>query len=127
MKITYINAKNPGATHDSISFNMSPLKAHLEEQHLNGRRNTWLLGDARYALKPYLMTAFKNSEEGSPQRAYNKQHAKARSIIERTIRVLKMFVAGKSSPLFSKKSNTNYLCVCTFAQHLSALQCSTSG
>ncbi|XP_054739777.1 histone H2A-beta, sperm-like, partial [Anastrepha obliqua] len=31
-------------THDSMAFNMSPLKAHLEEQHLNGRRNTWLLG-----------------------------------------------------------------------------------
>ncbi|XP_053948747.1 putative nuclease HARBI1 isoform X2 [Anastrepha ludens] len=93
MKITYINAKNPGATHDSMAFNMSPLKAHLEEQHLNGRRNTWLLGDAGYALKPYLMTPFRNSEEGSPQRTYNKQHAKARS---------------KSSSLFSKKSNTNY-------------------
>ncbi|XP_054727491.1 putative nuclease HARBI1 [Anastrepha obliqua] len=78
MKITYINAKNPGATYDSMAFNMSPLKAYLEEQHLNGRRNTWLLGDAGYALKPYLMTPFRNSEEGSPQRTYNKQHAKAR-------------------------------------------------
>ncbi|XP_053964961.1 putative nuclease HARBI1 isoform X1 [Anastrepha ludens] len=89
MKITYINAKNLGATHDSMAFNMSPLKLHLEEQHLNGRRNTWLPGDAGYALKPYLMTPFRNSEEGSPQRTYNKQHAKARSIIERTIGVLK--------------------------------------
>ncbi|XP_054745058.1 putative nuclease HARBI1 [Anastrepha obliqua] len=72
-----------------MTFNMSPLKAHLAEQHLNDRRNTWLLGDAGYALKPYLMTAFRNSEEGSPKRTSNKQHAKARSIIEKTIGVLK--------------------------------------
>ncbi|XP_036328564.1 putative nuclease HARBI1 [Rhagoletis pomonella] len=89
MKIRYINAKNPGATHDSMVFHMSSLKAHLEQQHHNGIRNTWLLGDAGYALKPYLMTPFRNSEEGSPQRTYNKQHAKARNIIERTIGVLK--------------------------------------
>ncbi|XP_036339753.1 uncharacterized protein LOC118749080 isoform X1 [Rhagoletis pomonella] len=62
MKIRYINAKNPGATHDSMVFNMSSLKIHLEQQHLNGLRNTWLLGDAGYALKPYLMTPFRNSE-----------------------------------------------------------------
>ncbi|XP_053968123.1 putative nuclease HARBI1 [Anastrepha ludens] len=89
MKITYMNAKNPVATHDSMTFNMLPLKAHLKEQHLNGRPNTWFLGDVGYALKPYLMTPFRNFEEGSPQRTYNKQHAKARSIIERTIGVLK--------------------------------------
>ncbi|XP_036322062.1 putative nuclease HARBI1 [Rhagoletis pomonella] len=80
MKIRYINAKNPGATHDSMVFNMSSLKTQLEQQHLNGPRNTWLLGDAGYALKPYLMTPFRKSEEGSLQRAYNKQHAKGRTL-----------------------------------------------
>ncbi|XP_039968061.1 putative nuclease HARBI1 [Bactrocera tryoni] len=89
MNIRYINAKNPGATHDSMIFNMSALKAYLEQQVENGFRNTWLLGDAEYALKTYLMTPFRNSEEGSPESRYNTQHSRARNIVERTIGVLK--------------------------------------
>ncbi|XP_067636860.1 putative nuclease HARBI1 [Eurosta solidaginis] len=89
MSIRYINAKYPGATHDSMVFSMSALKSHLKQQHQDGTRNTWLLGDAGYALKPYLLTPFRNTEDGSAQRIYNTQHAKGRNIIERTIGVLK--------------------------------------
>ncbi|XP_055905488.1 putative nuclease HARBI1 [Eupeodes corollae] len=89
MKIRFINAKHPGSTHDSNVFNMSSLRTLLEREHQRGQTNTWLLGDAGYPLKPYLMTPFRNTESGSLESAFNKKHAQGRNIIERTIGVLK--------------------------------------
>ncbi|XP_055906755.1 putative nuclease HARBI1 [Eupeodes corollae] len=89
MKIRFINAKHPGSTHDSNVFNMSSLRTLLEREQQRGQTNTWLLGDAGYPLKPYLMTPFRNTETGSLESAFNKKHAQGRNIIERTIGVLK--------------------------------------
>ncbi|XP_017466218.1 PREDICTED: putative nuclease HARBI1 isoform X1 [Rhagoletis zephyria] len=89
MNIKYINAKHPGATHDSMVFQMSGLKRQLESMYNRGESNTWLLGDAGYALAPYLLTPYRNPEEGSVESLYNSRHSKARNIIERTIGVLK--------------------------------------
>ncbi|XP_017473901.1 PREDICTED: uncharacterized protein LOC108364652 [Rhagoletis zephyria] len=66
MKIRYVNAKYPGATHDSAVFNMSALKPQLEDDYHRGERNI-LLGDAGYALQPYMLTPFRNLEEGSAE------------------------------------------------------------
>ncbi|XP_017477940.1 PREDICTED: putative nuclease HARBI1 isoform X2 [Rhagoletis zephyria] len=46
-------------------------------------------GDAGYPLGRIIMTPFRNTVDGSPQRNYNKIYAKARNSIERTIGVLK--------------------------------------
>ncbi|XP_067619872.1 putative nuclease HARBI1 [Eurosta solidaginis] len=75
MTIRYINAKYPGAPHDSLVFNMSALNSHLEQLH-QGLRNTWFLGDAGYVLKPCLLTPFRNPEDGSAESINNTQHAK---------------------------------------------------
>lgn len=42
MRIRYINAKYPGATHDANVFNMSALKQQLEEEYRRGERNMLL-------------------------------------------------------------------------------------
>ncbi|XP_036341308.1 putative nuclease HARBI1 [Rhagoletis pomonella] len=43
MRIRYINAKYPGATHDANVFNMSALKQQLEEEYRSGERNVLLV------------------------------------------------------------------------------------
>ncbi|XP_062551170.1 putative nuclease HARBI1 [Armigeres subalbatus] len=90
--IRYVDANNPGANHDSFIWNISPLDALLNEQFLNGERNTWLLGDAGYPLRTYLITPFRNSNNApssSRQARFNDIHSKTRNVIERTIGVMK--------------------------------------
>lgn len=48
-----------------------------------------ITGDAGYGLKPYLITPFRSTSDGSRERIFNNKHAKARNIIERTIGLLK--------------------------------------
>ena len=47
------------------------------------------LGDAEYPLKPYLITAYRSTVEGSAEAIFSTKHAKARNVVERTIEVLK--------------------------------------
>ncbi|XP_036334979.1 putative nuclease HARBI1 [Rhagoletis pomonella] len=88
MRIRYINAKYPGATHDANVFNMSALKQQLEEEYRSGERNM-LLGDGGYALQPYMLTPYRNPEPGSAECMFNGKHSQGRNIVERTIGVLK--------------------------------------
>ncbi|XP_036340137.1 putative nuclease HARBI1 [Rhagoletis pomonella] len=89
MKIRYVNAQYPGSNHDSHIMNVSNARCFFERNYLNGERNTWILGDAGYSLEPWLMTPFRSPPPGSSESHYNKIHAKARNIIERTIGLLK--------------------------------------
>ncbi|XP_065093820.1 putative nuclease HARBI1 [Ochlerotatus camptorhynchus] len=91
-RIRYVDANNPGANHDSFIWNSNPLDGVLNAKYENGERNTWLLGDAGYPLKPYLITPFRSSTgvPSSPmQTKFNEIHSKTRLIIERTVGVLK--------------------------------------
>ncbi|XP_055916716.1 putative nuclease HARBI1 isoform X2 [Eupeodes corollae] len=88
MKIRFINAKYPGSTHDANVFNMSTLRVILERETERGQSNSFLL-DGGYPLKPYLLTPYRDPELASRESAFNKKHAQARNIIERTIGVLK--------------------------------------
>ncbi|XP_067613022.1 putative nuclease HARBI1 isoform X1 [Eurosta solidaginis] len=89
MNIKYVNAKHPGATHNSMVFQMSVLKPQLEAMYDHGEANTWLLGDAGYALTPYLLMPYRNADEGTLESMYNNRHSKARNMIEKTIGVFK--------------------------------------
>lgn len=50
---------------------------------MQGRINTWLLGDAGYPLQPWLMTPVLNAEENTPEGAYTRAHIRTRNVIER--------------------------------------------
>lgn len=108
MIIRFVDARHPGASHDSHVWRTSQFKQKLEQEN---ELNTWVLGnitlrviqlhviygkfilissgDAGYPLQSYIMTPFRMAESGSPQAKYNMVHSKARNIVERTIGVLK--------------------------------------
>lgn len=91
-RIRYVDANNSGASHDSFIWNNSPLDRRLNEKYISGERQTWLLGDAGYPLKPYLITPFRFSASTSSfprQSKFNEIHSKTRMVVERTIGVLK--------------------------------------
>ncbi|XP_017465227.1 PREDICTED: uncharacterized protein LOC108358413 isoform X1 [Rhagoletis zephyria] len=70
MRIRYVNAQYPGSNHDSHIWNVSNARYFFEKKYQDGERNTWLLGDARYALEPWLMTPFRSPPSGSPEDAF---------------------------------------------------------
>ncbi|XP_036320596.1 putative nuclease HARBI1 [Rhagoletis pomonella] len=44
LKIRYVDASHPGASHDSLIWNVSELRSHFETEFSNHPRNFWLLG-----------------------------------------------------------------------------------
>ncbi|XP_050336478.1 putative nuclease HARBI1 [Bactrocera neohumeralis] len=89
---TFVNAKFPGATHDSGIWATSDLREQLIRQHTNTseqqRRESWLLGDQGYPLEPWLLTPVGTPNTHKEQK-YNKLHGSARNCIERAFGVLK--------------------------------------
>ncbi|XP_054745868.1 putative nuclease HARBI1 [Anastrepha obliqua] len=58
LKIHYVDASHPGASHDSLIWNVGELRSHFETQFSNHQRIFWLLGDAGYPLEPWLITPY---------------------------------------------------------------------
>ncbi|XP_064637860.1 putative nuclease HARBI1 [Lineus longissimus] len=79
-KLKFVNIVNrwPGSTHDSRIFNNSRISLQFEQGQFNGL----LLGDKRYACRPFLMTPFRNPD-GLAENAYNRSHKRTRSVVER--------------------------------------------
>ncbi|XP_036347577.1 putative nuclease HARBI1 [Rhagoletis pomonella] len=44
MVITFVDARHPGANHDSFVWNVSHAEQELKSDYNNGKTNTWLLG-----------------------------------------------------------------------------------
>ncbi|XP_037808570.1 putative nuclease HARBI1 [Lucilia sericata] len=88
MFITYVDARHPGASHDSFVWNHSSADHYFKTLFLNGKRNFWLLGDSGYKLLPYMLTPYGNPTEPW-QKKFNEKHSKTRNIIERCFGVLK--------------------------------------
>ncbi|XP_017477939.1 PREDICTED: putative nuclease HARBI1 isoform X1 [Rhagoletis zephyria] len=76
-------------TINRISGSLTPDTQVLIMIPIYGMYIKLFLGDAGYPLGRIIMTPFRNTVDGSPQRNYNKIYAKARNSIERTIGVLK--------------------------------------
>ncbi|XP_036319893.1 putative nuclease HARBI1 isoform X2 [Rhagoletis pomonella] len=86
MEIVAVDASHPGSCHDSFIWNQS----YARQFYSNNRaQNTWILADSGYALETFVMTPYRNPQHGSIEHAFNKRHASARNIIERTIGLLK--------------------------------------
>ncbi|GBP09729.1 Putative nuclease HARBI1 [Eumeta japonica] len=88
LKILNVNAKYPGARHDSYIWSCSAVRRVLQRSYENGN-HIFLIGDSGYPLEPYLMTPLPNQPEGTPKFRYNESLCKARNPIERLFGVLK--------------------------------------
>ncbi|XP_036345841.1 putative nuclease HARBI1 [Rhagoletis pomonella] len=89
LKILNVNARYPGARHDSYIWSSSAVRQVMQRAFENGNRNMFLIGDSGYPLEPWLMTPLPNQPEGSPKFRYNEALCKARNPIERLFGVLK--------------------------------------
>ncbi|XP_061397607.1 putative nuclease HARBI1 [Musca vetustissima] len=89
MRITYLDCRYGGASHDSHVWTLSNAKQKLKERFERGENGYWLIGDSGYPLEPWLLTPYRNATENSPESRFNKKFCKGRSIIERVFGVLK--------------------------------------
>ncbi|XP_049310675.1 putative nuclease HARBI1 [Bactrocera dorsalis] len=89
MVIRCVDARYGGSSHDSFVWNNSALKTYLEQTYQRGDHNSVYLGDCGYPLHEYLWRPFRNALPGSVESNFNKKHAKARNVVERTIGVMK--------------------------------------
>ncbi|KAJ3658698.1 hypothetical protein Zmor_010423 [Zophobas morio] len=88
-KIFRINAAHGGANHDAFIWWQSNIAQILEQRFTGGDRTSWLLGDSRYQLQPYLITPVRNPADDTPEHRLNIAHRSARSCVERCIGILK--------------------------------------
>ncbi|KAL4719983.1 hypothetical protein ACJJTC_002075, partial [Scirpophaga incertulas] len=88
LNILSVDASFGGATHDSFIWNQHPIRRHLIQLNDAGEE-VYFLGDSGYAQRVYMMTPIVNAAEGSPEDHYTKIHCTTRSVVERTIGVLK--------------------------------------
>ncbi|KAI8116175.1 putative nuclease HARBI1 [Lucilia cuprina] len=117
MVINFVDARQPGANHDSFIWKNSVVDKYLRNEFNRGKVNSWIIGDSGYPLLPYLMTPYRtiNSNEqgnqnmqmhvfcalktlflehvfgfpGNEEENFNNRFCKARNIIERCNGVLK--------------------------------------
>ncbi|XP_017469156.1 PREDICTED: putative nuclease HARBI1 [Rhagoletis zephyria] len=89
MVIRALDARRPGSSHDALIWSVSRAHDYFKRNYDNGERGLWLLGDAGYALQPFLLTPFRDPNVGTPQHIFNLKHSSARNVVERTTGVLK--------------------------------------
>jgi hypothetical protein len=82
LKIFAVNARFPGATHDSAIWATSTINRYLRTRFEQGDINTRLLGDGGYPLSPWLMSPILNPPAESPEARYNRKHILTRNTIE---------------------------------------------
>ncbi|XP_053968047.1 uncharacterized protein LOC128869503 [Anastrepha ludens] len=83
LKILNVNAKFPGARHDSYIWSSSAVRMVMQRNFEIGNHNLFLIGDSGYPLEPWLMTPLTNQPEGTPKFLYNEALCKARNPVER--------------------------------------------
>lgn len=89
MNIVNVNARYPGATHDSFILKSSMPYTHLVNEHERYLdTQLWLIGDSGYPLQPWLLTPIRNPRT-EVQRNFNSIHSSVRNKLERCIGIFK--------------------------------------
>lgn len=79
MKFVNLRVKYPGSAHDAFIWGQCSLQDFLSQNPQLG----FLLGDQAYPFKPYLLTPVRDPRTPADE-AYNRQHQRARKVIEDT-------------------------------------------
>lgn len=87
--ILNVNARYPGAVHDSAIWDSSSIHRYLRRKYQEGSRNTYLLGDSGYPIQPWLITPIADALPNSPEALYNERHIRTRNGAERGFGVWK--------------------------------------
>uniref|UniRef100_A0A1I8NRK4 DDE Tnp4 domain-containing protein n=1 Tax=Stomoxys calcitrans TaxID=35570 RepID=A0A1I8NRK4_STOCA len=87
MNITYVEGTHPGSSNDSSVWEASEVSQKIQQEFEQGKRNFWVLGDADYKLKPYLMTPFSKPSD-TAEVLYNKKHASTHNVVKRCLKLL---------------------------------------
>lgn len=113
MRIRYVNARNPGASHDALIWYTSDARRYFVQKFEAGDRGSWLLGDAGFALEPFLITPYKGALPATYKSDFNKRHSAARNIVERSIGNLKSrFRCLLNTLYYEPKKAVNIFNVC---------------
>lgn len=90
MRFLNVNARYPGATHDSLIWRASLVNTFLRNicDTLGSRWVYFMLADNGYPLQPWLLKPYETPTTPA-QKSYNKYHKKLRSLVERAIGLLK--------------------------------------
>ncbi|XP_055693921.1 putative nuclease HARBI1 [Lutzomyia longipalpis] len=88
LRFLSVNARFPGACHDSGIWMTSRVRDFLQEKWLEGNQQMHLLGDAGYPSEPWLLTPYRNVNTNI-QRYYNKMQVETRKNIERSFGIMK--------------------------------------
>ncbi|KAJ3641982.1 hypothetical protein Zmor_028450 [Zophobas morio] len=83
LKITNVNARFPGSTHDSFVWQNSNIFTFLRDLPREHRGSYYLLGDSGYPLRAWMMTPIlPEPPAGSPEANYNARIRTIRSSVE---------------------------------------------
>ena len=83
LKITNVNARFPGSTHDSFVWQNSNIFTFLRDLPREHRGRYYLLGDSGYPLRAWMMTPIlPEPPAGSPEANYNARIRTIRSSVE---------------------------------------------
>ena len=63
-KIIYLSVRHPGTVHDSVGYNLSKLRLHLEECH-DPKRPRYLISDEGVNCQKTVLTAYRRDRGGS--------------------------------------------------------------
>ncbi|XP_062557486.1 putative nuclease HARBI1 [Armigeres subalbatus] len=122
LMIRYLDANHPGSSHDSFVWNGSSLNQLLFQKYNNGERSSWLLGDAGYPLKPFLITPFLTGANKIERHTrFNDIHSKTRITVERSIGVAKntfRCLLGARQLYYTPEKTTKIINVCVALHNL---------
>ena len=122
---THCYAGQAGSVHDARVFRNSPVARYLEMPGNYFPNNSYLIGDAAYAIHPHFMVPFRNNGHLTDrQKNFNYCLSSTRMVVERVIGQLKMRfrILLDCLPLTNLKYIPQFIIACCVLHNICILQ-----